>query len=100
MSSQLGDKLKKVPFIQHKINFKLTIIILVYIFISHFNIDEYYLPEDLRKRYQIWTSLGKGAAGEVRLAYEKVLCGFLCVIRVYLLPNSCRFLVRNTLLRK
>lgn len=37
------------------------------------SIDNKYLPASLRKRYEAGAFLGKGAAGEVRLVYEKVV---------------------------
>lgn len=47
--------------------------VLVYIFKSMtFSVVENYLPHDLRLKYTPTRLLGKGACGEVRLAYEKV----------------------------
>lgn len=34
--------------------------------------DNKYLPEKLRKKYQISKLLGRGACGEVKLCFEKV----------------------------
>ncbi|CAH2003894.1 unnamed protein product [Acanthoscelides obtectus] len=47
----------------------------VYIFKSmNYVVDENYLPEAYKNKYELSHFLGKGACGEVRLAYDKYTC--------------------------
>ncbi|XP_019880788.1 ovarian-specific serine/threonine-protein kinase Lok [Aethina tumida] len=56
--------------------------LIIYMFKLMDSIDNKYLPASLRKRYEAGAFLGKGAAGEVRLVYEKTTCKKFAVKKI------------------
>lgn len=61
-------------------------------------VDEYYLPLDLKKKYELSRLLGKGACGEVRLAYDKVSRLFILIVSIHYYANTTTLFPFVTLL--
>ncbi|XP_018561131.1 serine/threonine-protein kinase Chk2-like isoform X2 [Anoplophora glabripennis] len=61
----------------------------VYIFKSmKYSVDDNYLPSSLRQRYEPSLLLGKGACGEVRLAYAKLSCRKYAIKKILKARNT------------
>ncbi|XP_022916993.1 myosin light chain kinase A [Onthophagus taurus] len=58
----------------------------IYKFISLLSLNEDYLPEGLKEKYEVSHVLGQGACGVVRLVFEKYTCQ----------PYACKRILKNT----
>ncbi|KAG5899045.1 hypothetical protein JTB14_000069 [Gonioctena quinquepunctata] len=54
----------------------------VYVYKCMYSQDMNYLPPELKKKYEPATLLGRGAAGEVRLAFEKFTCKMVAIKKI------------------